>query len=668
MSIVSRRTLAASALVASATLAQAQSPPGADIVVTPTRTAQPIQRAGSAVTVITAEDIEKTSAKDLGEVLRLSPGLTLARNGGPGQFQAVRIRGGDARHTLVLLDGIRVNDPTSTGREFDFATLVPADIERIEVLRGPQSALYGSEAMGGVINIITKRGRGAPRATIAVEGGSYGTKETRASISGGDDRVDYSFGLSAVESAGFSSFGYRIPRLRYVAPWGFEPDSARRLGFTGRVGVNVADGVRLELGGSTSFNRAQFDVAFLPFPDTPSLATSELHNIYGKLIADSFGGKLRNTVTIFNTRANRAYENVSYFGPRAALITSRGDTSFIGERTGAEYQGDLNLGGFGLTTFGARVERETADSFSRAVLPVAGRELRTIAAEQTTRSLFALHQVSLGDRLHLSLGGRLDQVVSPDRQLSGIAGDSERTIDRFGTWRATAAYEIPETETKLRASAGTGAKAPSLFQLFSPSYGTPTLQSEHSWGVDAGIDQTLANGAIKLSATAFLNRYRNLIDFATGATLCPPATRPFGCYFNVARARTSGFELSGDVKLSPEAHLRITYTNLSAVDLSRRLDLARRPRHEGRVGLVLTPLEGLSVEPTVVLVGERFSGTNETDRLAPYARLDTYVNYKVNETFSVYARAENLTNTRYEEVRNFGTPGRSFYAGVRATW
>ena len=666
MSRVIRRTLAASALAASATLAQAQSP---DIVVTPTRTAQPIQRAGSAVTVITAEDIEKTSAKDLGEVLRLSPGLTLARNGGPGQFQAVRIRGGDARHTLVLLDGIRVNDPTTTGREFDFATLVPADIERIEVLRGPQSALYGSDAMGGVINIITKRGRGAPRATIAVEAGSYGTKETRANVSGGDDRVDYSFGFSAVDTAGFSSFGYRVPRLRYVAPWGFEPDGNRRLGFTGRVGVNVADGVRLELGGSTSFNRAQFDAAFLPFPDTPSLATSELHNVYGKLIADSFGGKLRNTVTVFANRVDRAYENVSYFGPRTALTTSRGDTSFIGERTGAEYQGDLNLGPFGLTTFGARVERETADSFSQAVLPALRREMRTIAAEQTTRSMFALHQVSLFERLHLSLGGRLDQVVSPDRQITGAAGDSERTVDRFGTWRATAAYEILETETKLRASAGTGAKAPSLFQLYSPSFGTPGLQTEHSWGVDAGIDQVLAKGAVKLSATAFLNRYRNLIDFATGATICPPATRPFGCYFNVARARTSGFELSGDAKLVPElAHLRITYTNLSAVDLTRRLDLARRPRHEGRVGLVLTPIEGLSLEPTVVFVGERFSGTNETDRLAPYARLDAYVSYKINDTFSVYGRAENLTDTRYEEVRNFGTPGRSFYAGVRATW
>ncbi len=187
-----------------------------------------------------------------------------------------------------MIDGIRVNDPSTTGREFDFSTLVLADVERIEVLRGPQSALYGSDAMGGVVNIITRKGGGPPRAHISVEAGSYGTKETKGGISGGDGRVDYAFGFAAFDTAGFSGFGYRIPRLRYLAPWGFEPDSARRTGVTGRVGVNVSDGVRLELGGSYSFNRAQYDVsAFLPFPDTPSNATSELGNVYGRLIADS---------------------------------------------------------------------------------------------------------------------------------------------------------------------------------------------------------------------------------------------------------------------------------------------------------------------------------------------------------------------------------------------
>jgi vitamin B12 transporter len=689
MSIVTRRTIAASALVLSATLAHAQSEPGPDIVVTPTRTAQPIQRAGSAVTVISADEIERSSVRDVGDLLRRSPGVDVVQAGGPGQITTVRLRGGDVRHTLVLVDGIRVNDPSSTGREFDFANLALADIERIEVLRGPQSALYGSDAMGGVINVITRKGGTTPRATVSVEGGSYGTKEVRATLSGGNDKVDYSFGFSGFDTAGFSAYGYRIRRLAYIAPWGFEPDSDKRLGFAGRIGINIADGVRLEIGGSTTLNRAQYDAAFYhplfsPFPDTPSLASSQLHNVYARLIADSFGGVLKNTVTVFANRTDRLFESVTY-GPGGVfcngsfylargIANCRSDTQFIGDRVGAEYQGDVKLGAFGLFTVGARIEREQADGFSRTVVPASTPWARDFAGEQTTRSLFALHQFSIGDRLHLSIGGRFDDVVSPDRFVGGATGGSQ-TLDRIATWRATAAYELRETDTKLRASIGTGGKVPSLYQLYG-TYGTPTLQSERSVGVDAGVDQMLAGGRVKLSGTVFANWYKDLIDFDTNPADCRPG-QFFGCYFNMARAYTSGLELSGDVMFSDAVRLRMSYTHLRAVGrspdpmtgiLGQSFELARRPRDQGRIGLAFTPVAGVSIEPAVVFVGDRFSSPNETDRLAPYARLDVYASYKLNETFSLYGRAENLSNTRYEEVRNYGTAGRSFYAGVRATW
>jgi vitamin B12 transporter len=648
MSTTPSRLSAAVILIASATTALAQPAASPDIVVTSTRTPQPIQRAGSAITVIPAEEIEKASVKSVEELFRQVPGVTLTQSGGPGQIQTVRIRGGDVRHTLVLIDGIRVNDPSTAGREFDFATLVLADIERIEVLRGPQSALYGSDAMGGVINIITKRGRGTPRATLSVEGGSYGTMEARGAVSGGNERVDYSFGVAGFDTAGFSAFGHRIPRLRAFAPRdGFEADSAQRVGATGRVGVRLADEVRVEVGGGTNQNWAQYDAAFLPFPDTDSRATNILHNGYGRVIADTFG-VLRNTATVYANRTDRSFrdEFLGEFG-------SRSRTEFIGDRAGAEYQGDLALGSFGLLTFGGKGERESADSFMQTFVPVPTPRQRTIAAEQTTQSAFALHQVTLGERLHLSLGGRVDDVID---------------VDQFNTWRATAAYEIPETETKLRASAGTGGKAPSLFQLFSPSFGTATLESERSFGADAGIDQMLFNSRVKLSATAFHNRYRDLIDFNFNAADCAPG-QVFGCFFNVARARTNGFELANEVVVVQDyARLRVTYTWLDAVDEATKLKLARRPEHQGRVGLVLTPHPRLSLEPRVVFVGERWDLPNETGRLPPYARLDMYADYKFNDTFSLYARAENLTDVRYEEVRNFGTAGRSFYGGMRATW
>jgi vitamin B12 transporter len=658
--------------------------PEPDIVVTPTRTPEPIQRAGSAVTVIPREEIEKASVRDVGDLFRRVPGVTLTQSGGPGHVQTVRIRGGDVRHTLVMIDGIRVNDPTSTGREFDFSTLVLADIERIEVLRGPQSALYGSDAMGGVINIITKRGKGPPTGHLSIEGGRYGTKEVRGGISGGDERADYSFGFAGFDTAGFSTFGYRIPRLRFAVPWGLEPDHAKRFGLNGRVGVNVMDGLRVELGGSTSFNRAQFDgffdPAFSPFPDTPSRAESWLHNAYGRVIADA--GLLRNTVTVYANRTDRLSENVSFgqfgvfcgnaFVPGPAVTTCRQDTFFIGDRKGVEYQGDVKLGPFGLFTFGAKAEQEQADSFSQIVLPTPASRLRDIAAEQTTRSAFAQHQITLFDRLHLTLGGRVDDVLD---------------VAQFETWRATAAYDIRETGTKLRASAGTGAKAPSLFQLHSPDFGTTTLQPEHNFGVDAGIDQMLLDGRVKLSGTLFWNRYRNLIDFRSPDfsvfPVVPIGCRPnqvFGCFFNVARARTSGAELASEINVVPQfLRVRVTYTALEAVDLATHFKLARRPGHEGRFGLIITPLPGLSIEPTVVYVGHRYDrpydptlpnplASFEAGKLQPHARFDLYAEYRLDKTFSIYARGENLTNARYEEVQNFGTAGRSVYGGVRATW
>ena len=662
MSSTPSRLSAAVIIIASSSAALAQPAASPDIVVTATRTPQPIQRAGSAISVITAEDIERASVsptRSVDDLFRQVPGVSLTQAGGPGQIQTVRIRGGEVRHTLVLIDGIRVNDPVSTGREFDFANLVLADIERIEVLRGPQSALYGSDALGGVINIITKRGRGAPKATIAVEGGSFNTKEVRANVSGGDERVDYSFGFSGLDTDGFSAFGHRIPRLqRFAGPFGFERDGAERLGVTGRVGVKLTDEARLEFGGGTNYNRADYDAAFLPFPDTPSVATGRLHNAYGRLIADAFGGALRNTVTTFANRTEREFRDVTLgsFG-----ATRR--TDFNGDRTGAEYQGDLALGALGLLTFGARAEREQADSFSQTLAPTLGRRNRTIDAEQTTQSAFALHQITLGERLHLSLGGRVDDV---------------REVDRFATWRATAAYEIPETGTKFRTSAGTGGKAPSLFQLFSPSFGTPTLESETSFGVDAGIDQGLLDGRVKLSATIFHNRYKDLIDFA--ATPGCRLDQAFGCYFNVAQAETSGLEVSGDVTLVPDLlRLRVAYTHLNATGeqpeartgVVRSFTLARRPDDEARIGFAFTPLARLSIEPSVVFVGERFSAIRNftaVDRLEPYTRLDMYAEYKVNDTFSIYGRAQSLTDTRYEEVKDYGTAGRSFYGGLRATW
>ena len=283
------------------------------------------------------------------------------------------------------------------------------------------------------------------------------------------------------------------------------------------------------------------------------------------------------------------------------------------------------------------------------------RKTRDVGKGQSTRSAFALWQLPLGERLDVSLGGRIDDV-------------SNAVI--FRTWRATAAYRIHETGTKLRASAGTGGKAPTLYQLYGP-YGIASLQAERSFGVDAGIDQSLFDDRLKLSVTGFANRMSQLIDFEFNGANCAGglAARPFGCFANIARAETSGVEASADIVLWQD-YLRLTgaYTWLKAKDRATGLALARRPEHSGKIGLTITPYANWTIEPSVAFVGKRFSTTNQRQRLAPYARLDTLVNYRVNERFDVYVRGENLTNARYQDVFNYGTTGRAVYAGMKTTW
>jgi vitamin B12 transporter len=647
----SRRLLAASlsvcALESTGALAQDASPVP-DIVVTATRTPLSISQAGSAISVISGEEIAKASAKSVADVLRQVPGLNIVETGGPGSSTTVRIRGGESRHTLVLIDGVRVNDPSAGNNEFDFASLVPTDIERIEVLRGPQSALYGSDAIGGVINVITRKGRGGPHFNASSEVGSYGSKGVRAGVSGGTGPLSYAFSVTGYDTAGFSRYGYRIGRIERTRLWPLEADATKRLGASGRVSVAVTKDVEIEIGGYASLNNSEYDAAWGDLPDTPSVERKRLAEGYTRLTALAFDGLLRNTVLVSANRTLRDYKETSFsYGP----FWSR-DT-YVGDRVAAEYQGDLKLGTFGLLTFGTKLERERLVTESEPVLPAPGPSLETNDASQTTRSVFALHQISLWQNLHLSVGGRIDDIEDGDR---------------FATWRATAAYEFPETGTKLRASLGTGAKAPTLFQQFDPVYGTPGLVSERSVGYDVGIDQRLFDDRVTLSATVFVNRFRDLIDFSFSPTDCPSANT-MGCYLNVARARSSGVELAADLDLVPAwLRLKLAYTHLEAFDEITDKRLPRRPEDEARLGFVITPLRDLTIEPTLILVGTRFSSTGEQDKLAPYARLDVYADYRINDTFSVFARAENITDTPYEDVRNYGTAGRSFYAGLRATW
>ncbi len=619
-----------------------------DLVITANRQAQSIQQIGSSVTVISREEIEKQGSKSLHDVLIGQPGVHSVENGGPGGFVSIFMRGTEARHTLVLIDGVRIGDPTSTGNEIDLSLIPPEQIERIEIVRGPQSALYGSDAIGGVINIITRRAqKGRPVWQLRTEAGSYGTYSSNLSVSGTTADTTYSIGVDQFHADGFKRYGYRISRLAPLDTSGSDP--VDRYGARLRISRILNDWLTFEIGMQGSWSKIQFDGgANSPLaPLLPNFQTAWQGSAYQKLIAEN--GPFRTTFSTFETRFVKDTRTHSIYEYLGTIYDDKIRYQYRGTRLGAELQEDIRLGKFGALTLGTRYEEERADTG-------APQDRR-----QDTKSLYALYQMSPVERLNLSLGARIDQTSS---------------FGLFTTYRATSSYALMPT-TRVHASLGTGAKAPSLYQLFDTYYGNPNLKPEKSVGYDVGVEQTFFGGDLRLDATYFHNRVEQLIDWLS--------TGPYsGSYFNVNKANVTGVEFSGSYNLVPTwARLKFAYTWLETriapnaadpTDIDNGAQLLRRPRHAFRASLAITPMHDLTIEPVVRFVGTRADKTfdpagNETRvALAPYMRFDLLADYKLNRDVSVFARAENITDVRYEHIYNYGTAGRSIYGGIKVKW
>ncbi|SEH47135.1 TonB-dependent receptor plug domain-containing protein [Tardiphaga sp. 215_C5_N2_1] len=638
----------------SAAHAQSSAEQLSEIVVTADRAPEQLNRTGSSISVVSGETIATSNPGSLVDALRTVPGLDISENGGPGGTANVRLRGGNTGQTLVMIDGIRVNDPTAASGDFEFAMFTPSAMERIEVLKGPQSALYGSDAMGGVINIITKKGSGPAQVNVRTEAGSYGTVMTQGSLTGTNGPWSYAFTGGGQHSNGFSRYGYRIPALEARFP-NLENDSFDRVGGSARIGYDAGEGIRLESGIVHSFTRAAYDAASGTYPDTGSSTDRLLQTVYGRVGIDSFGGVLTHNITVSNTHTERSFNELSYpLSMRPPPGATARILDYWGNSLGAEYQATLKLGAFGSLIYGAKTQSETAQTFTTGILPTPTAMTSTLSKRQDTNSVFALWSVPIGERLNITLGGRVDDVVD---------------VARFETWRATAAYNITETGTKFHASAGTGAKAPTLFQLYSQANGTPSLSPETNFGYDAGIDQSLFNGRVVVSVTGFATDYSNLINFVSFTPSACAADQKTGCYNNVARAETSGLEVGANVDVIPGLmKFNAAYTYLHAQDLGNDTVLARRPKNFARFALTITPTDKWMIEPRVTTVSKRFSSANQVGQVDAYTRVDLYTEYKIDANWKVFARGENILNEHYQEVLNFGTTGPAAYAGFNATW
>jgi vitamin B12 transporter len=642
--------------------AQATSEQLGEITVTADRVEEPVNSTGSDVTVIPGSEVEKWGANGITQALQEVVGVNVVPTGGPNTVTSVYVRGADPSQVLVMIDGIPIGNVAGTDGSLDFSNLSAVDIDRIDIVRGPQSSLYGSDAMGGVINIITKKAKqGEKHTTLTLQGGSYGSIQGTATTSGSTGNWAYSLGATDVYSEGFPTYGYRINRPLFlsdgVTPLPPLPSimPANKGGANGSFTYTFGPNASVDFGFDVFENNLQYSNPYATAPGdvfSPyNSSTTWIANGYVR--ANATTGILTNHLTVFGNQTDMAAGTTE--GCFNAEFTAFNCNNYYrGTRFGAEYQGQLAFGPYGSLIFGARNMTETAGS-SQSPNPGDG-SFVPADAEQTTNSIYAQYNLPLLSRLDVTFGGRVDAIE--DGQT-------------FVTGRATAAYHIDETGTKLRAAFGNGAKAPTLYQRFS-QYGASDLLSQSNVGGEVGIDQKLFNDRLTLSATAYDSFYRNLIAFGTVSSCTLTQDALGGCYYNIGTAQTRGVELTADATIVPDVlHARGGYTYNLAVDTQNHINEYRVPLNSGYISIVYTGIPKLEIEPRLLLVGpaldENFFVVPSTNVvLAGYARLDCIVNYKINDTFTAFVRGENLTDTRYETVYNYSTPGALVYAGLTA--
>ena len=621
--------LSAATIVSPAYSQTIADPDTPELVVTATRSAQPLSEIGQAVTVIDRAEIERRQTTVVSDLLATTPGVTVTRNGTVGALTSVRIRGAEADQTLVVIDGVRVNDPSSTGGGFNFGNLLSSSVERIEILRGPDSVPWGSQAIGGVVNIITAAPTEGVQARANAEYGYSDSVFASAGVSGKSGPVSGSLTGGYLRTDGISS-----------AASGTERDGYRQYGATGRVGVEFAPGIGLDLRGYFADSKVDIDDGFDPntfvVADSPAYAnTQELYG-YAGLHANLADGRFNNRVAFTIADINR--DNYSQPG---------GDVTFLGRGRSEryEYQGDFR--------------------------PL--EQVRIVAGVERENSRFN-DGTTFADTGITSVYGQL--IVKPLDILTITGGVRNDDHDDFGshtTVGANAALAL-RTGTTVRASYGEGFKAPTLYQLFS-DYGNRNLDPETARNFDVGVEQAFLGNRARVGVTYFNRRTRNQIDFrdcsptelTTPNSIC--VNRPFGVYDNVARAEADGVEFT--LALRPVDALTLT-ANYSYIDTENRSigdnfgnDLARRPRQTASVDADYRFAFGLSVGGTVTMVGDSFDDAANTTRLDGYALAGVRAELPIGERFAVYGRVDNLTDARYETVAGYGNYGRAAYGGVR---
>lgn len=617
------------------------------VVVAATRGDAPLSSLGVSASVLEREEIVKRESSDFVHLLQAVPGVVVTRTGGVGLQASAFLRGGASNSARVLVDGIPVNEP---GGAFDFGAELPLELDRVEVVRGAASSLYGTDALAGVIQLVTRRADPGDTASLRVEaeGGSFAWRRFQGGTSGRAGGLDWSAGIVRLETdnqepnsafeetAGAASLGGRLGER-----------SDLRLVFRGQTSS-------VGTPGQTAFGRPDLDASF----DETALVLGSQWRYAGDRAAHEVrvGFARSNQVSRdpldSGTYVPRSGNQVGAF-PVSDFTDPEGFQNDT-RRLSAGYQAELQAGGGQLLTAGAELERETGSLGSRSDDP--------LSPERTNVGVYLQDRIVIGDSVFLTLGGRVEH------------------NDSFGTRavpRAAVAWRIHGggSPTTVRASAGAGIKEPDFFQSFGTSFfamGNPDLKPERSRTFDAGIEQRLLGDRLRAEATFYHHEYLDQIAFTT-----VDFTTFQGTYVNLGKTRARGLELA--VEAAPDRRIRLgaQYTYLDGKILVSTSDfdpilatgqpLLRRPRHQGFLSASAGD-DRFDVGASLVLVGKRadsdFLGIGLTESPA-YARLDARAHARVGHGLELFVTGENILDRQYQEVLGYPALGRSVRAGLR---
>ena len=607
-----------------------------EIVVTANKTETPYYALGSSVSIITSEDISRQNLRTVVDLLRGMPGLTITQQGGPGKLAYVYTRGSNSNHTLVIIDGVKMNDASSPNNAFDFSTLNTNDVERIEIVRGPQSTLYGSEAIAGVINIITKRGTDKPQYNFSGEGGSNNYYRGNLSAQGKSGILSYAITATQNGSDGISASDARFGNK--------EKDRYTNNSIYSRLGFDLSSTAKLDL----LYKFTKMETALdqnEKLGDDPNFNFNiEEQLVKSGLNLSFFEGKWQQQFSAsLVKRFSRSLDLVDQVHPK---LSSDGFNK--ADRVKFDLQNNLHFIENNLITFG--IETEVEKTNSSYVSTSDWGPFESIFPEQSIRTtgIYLQDQINITNSLFASVGLRYD---------------NNQKFGSVSTYRIASAYYFNTTGTKLKMSFGTGFKAPSLFYLFDPAFGNPDLQPEKSIGWDAGFEQYFNEGKFSIAFTYFDLKLENMFGFdAMFRTV------------NIAQASSQGFEVVASVfdlnNFTANANYTFTKTKdeyeLSA-DYGKAL--LRRPKHQASFNINYKFKTDINLNMRFLYAGERedkdFS-TFPAERvvISDYTLVNLSVSYKLLSYLELTGKIENLFDKQYEEVLNYGTLGRSFYAGL----